>query len=212
MGKFLRYLFWVSLLVAALIGLLRLTAIRWWQIPVGDPYLEASIAPTLRGGDWVILWRATAPRAGDLAICPEPKTPTREVIARFAAMQGEHVKLVKTSLTVNGKVVDNTDSCDSFKTIDPASGAEVSQGCSEEELAEKTHMVAVVRDGYTQPADAELDVPDGQVFLASDNRQFPWDSRDFGTVDRSTCTESVVFRLVSKDGFFDVPNRLSLIH
>jgi signal peptidase I len=212
MGKFLRYLFWVSLLVAALVGLLRLTAIRWWQIPVGDPYLEASIAPTLRGGDWVILWRATSPHAGDLAVCPDPKAPTRQVIARFGGMQGDHVTLSRRSLTVNGKVADNTGSCDTFKVIDPVSGLEVAQGCSEEELFEKTHMTAMVRDGYTQPADADLDVPAGQVFLASDNRQFPWDSRDFGTVDRSSCTESVVFRLVSKDGFFDVPNRLSLIH
>jgi signal peptidase I len=211
MGKFLRYVFWVSLLGAALVGFLRLTVIRWWQIPVGDPYLEASIAPTLRGGDWVILWRATAPHAGDLALCPEPKT-ARPVIGRFAGMQGDHVKLVKSSLTVNGQIVDNTGACDSFKTVDPGSTREVSQGCSQEELAEKTHMVGVVRDGYTQPADAELDVPSGQVFLASDNRQFPWDSRDFGTVERSSCTESIVFRLVSKDGFFDVPNRLSLIH
>jgi hypothetical protein len=45
----------------------------------------------------------------------------------------------------------------------------------------------------------------------SDNRQFPWDSREFGAVPRATCTEAVVFRLVSKDGFFDVANRFTLI-
>ncbi len=212
MAKLLRYIFWVSLIVAVLVGLLRLTAIRWWQVPVGDPYLDASIAPTLRGGDWLILWRATAPRSGDLALCPDPKAPARIVIGRFAGMQGDHVKISKNALTVNGSVADNTGSCDSFKTIDPAAGLEVPQGCSEEELFEKTHLIAVVRDSYAEPAPVDLDVPEGKVFLLSDNRQFPYDSRDFGAVDRSSCAETIVVRLVSKDGFFDVANRFTWIH
>jgi len=45
----------------------------------------------------------------------------------------------------------------------------------------------------------------------SDNRQYPYDSRDFGTVERSTCREAVVFRLVSEDGYFDQKNRFTFI-
>ncbi len=212
MAKLLRYIFWVSLLVAALVGVLRLTAIRWWQVPLGDPYLEASIAPTLRGGDWLILWRATAPRSGDLALCPDPTAAARQVIGRFAGVQGDHVKVLKNAVTINATVADNTGSCDSFKTIDPGTGLEVAQGCNEEELAEKTHLTAVVRDGDPPPADVDQDVREGKVFLLSDNRQFPWDSRDFGPVDRGSCSEKIVFRLVSKDGFFDVAHRFALIH
>ena len=62
-----------------------------------------------------------------------------------------------------------------------------------------------------RPADALADVPSGHVYLVSDNRQFPWDSREFGPVERTTCAETVFFRLVSKDGFFDVANRLTVI-
>src|SRR4051812_29570480 len=65
MSKFLRYLAWTLIIIGGLIGILRLTVIRWWRVPLGDPYLEASIAPNLRGGDWLILWRGTAPIEGD---------------------------------------------------------------------------------------------------------------------------------------------------
>ena len=212
MAKFLRLIAWALLIVAALIAVLRLTAIRWWQVPVGDPYLEASISPTLHGGDWIILWRAGQPRSGDLTLCPEPKAGGRQVIARVVGVPGDHVTLAKNTLAVNGKLADNDSKCDAFKTQDPGSGRSVQQGCYNELVADKTHMTGMIVSGSNQPADAELDVPEGQLFLVSDNRQFPWDSRDFGVVPRSPCSETLVFRLVSKDGFFDVANRLSLIH
>ena len=75
MRKVLRFLLWTAIIVGAIVGLARATAIRWVKIPMGDPYLEASIAPTLRGGDTVILWRLTKPGFGDLVVCPEPDAP-----------------------------------------------------------------------------------------------------------------------------------------
>jgi len=41
----------------------------------------------------------------------------------------------------------------------------------------------------------------------SDNRQYPYDSRDFGPVSRETCTEKVFFRLVGAGGFYDSETR-----
>src|SRR5882672_8016743 len=61
MGKFLNGVLWIAALLAVIVGAARLVAIRWWQIPDNDPIVEASIAPTLRGGDWVLLWRVTPP-------------------------------------------------------------------------------------------------------------------------------------------------------
>jgi hypothetical protein len=61
------------------------------------------------------------------------------------------------------------------------------------------------------PAPVDTTVEDGKVFLVSDNRLLPYDSRDFGQVDRSTCTETVVFRLVSAEGFFDAASRFTFI-
>ncbi|MEP7050450.1 MAG: signal peptidase I [Pseudomonadota bacterium] len=209
MAKFLRYLAWAVAILGLLVGALRATVIRWWQVPSGDPYLDASITPTLHGGDWVISWRGTPPKDGDLTACAEPKT-SRLVIARIVGLGGEHVQMTAAALFVNGKPADNRNSCDSFTSRDPATGLEVKQGCSEEEVAGKVHLIGRLGNDAARPAD--VDVPADLAFLASDNRRFPWDSRDFGLVERSTCTETIVFRLVSSAGFFDVPNRFCLIH
>ena len=211
MAKFLRYLAWTLVIAGALIGLGRLTVIRWWQIPIGDPYLEASIAPTLHGGDWIILWRGTAPSAGALVLCPEPKASNRLVIARLIGEYRDHIRLIGGGLVINGRGPETESGCDRFTSHDPATGQEVSQNCRLEVISGSTHMRGDPLPDGPKPADADMEVPDRQAFLVSDNRLFPWDSREFGAVERDTCRESVLFRLVSKDGFFDVPNRLTLI-
>lgn len=215
MSKFLRITGWIALVLAAIIGLLRLTAIRWWQLPTNDPYFEASVEPTLHGGDWVVLWRATKPNYGALVLCPEPKS-NRPVIGRIVGEAGDHIKLTGSMLTVNKTLMQTEGKCDQFHVRDPANGSDVVQNCSFEVLNDRTHPRGNQADS-TKPAygdpppDPEFDVPGGQVFLLSDNRALPYDSRDYGFVDRNQCVETVVLRLVSKDGFFDVGNRLSLI-
>jgi hypothetical protein len=44
-----RWALWVMISCVVVVLVARATAIRWWRVPAGDPYLEASIAPTLRG-------------------------------------------------------------------------------------------------------------------------------------------------------------------
>jgi signal peptidase I len=211
MAKFLRFLAWTSLVFAVLVGILRLTAIRWWQVPLADPYLEASVAPTLRGGDWIILWRATAPSFGSLVLCPEPKANGRQVIARIVGEARDHVQVGAAGLQVNRARFESEGACDPFSVRDPGSGAPVEQICRGEIIASRSHWRGEQRQDLPQPAEAELDVPSAHVFLVSDNRQFPWDSREFGPVPRDACRETVIFRLLSKDGFFDVANRFTLI-
>ena len=211
MSRFLRYVGWTLLIVAAIVGILRLTVIRWWRVPVGDPYLEASVAPSLRGGDWLILWRGSAPTGGKLVLCPEPKAAGRYVIGRIIGENGDHVKVANGGVLVNGRAFETESNCDSFTVRDPSTGQDTQQGCAREVIGDRTHLRGEPHPNLPKPSDAEADVSGGQVFLVSDNRQFPWDSREFGPVERSTCVETVVFRLVSKAGFFDVPNRLTLI-
>ena len=76
MRKMFRFAFWVALIVGAVIGVARATAIRWWRVPQDDRYLTASISPTLRGGDLILLWRLSKPSLGDLVMCPEPMGKT----------------------------------------------------------------------------------------------------------------------------------------
>jgi hypothetical protein len=63
MSKTLRVVLWTAVVIAAIIGLGRAFAIRWWRIPQDGEYawLAASVTPTLRGGDLVVLWRLSSP-------------------------------------------------------------------------------------------------------------------------------------------------------
>ena len=212
MSKFLRFVAWTLFITGVLIGILRLTVIRWWQVPSDDPYLEASVAPSLRGGDWIILWRGTAPIEGNLVLCPEPKSVNRQVLGRIVGESVDHVSVGPEGLLVNRRRFEPGDnSCDKFTAIDPGTKQSVDQFCGREIVGGIAHLVGGTSANLAPPGAVEVDVPSNHVFLVSDNRQFPWDSRDFGPVPRETCTETVIFRLVSKDGFFDVANRLSLV-
>jgi signal peptidase I len=208
-----RWLIWIGVVLAVVVGIGRAVAIRWWRVPSNDPYLEASIAPTLRGGDLIILWRASPPHSGDLVLCPEPKRPERIVIGRIAAVDGETLEVNGSDAFLNGRRIQVEQACleDHFTTLDPQTQIPVEQRCDLEQMGSRLHQRGNVKetppDKVTQP-EIEAD----HVFLLSDNRQFPYDSRDYGTVERKTCKETVVFRLWSKQGFKDVANRLMFIH
>ena len=214
MRKLVRFVVWVLVIVGAIVGVARLTAIRWWRIPNDDPYLEASIAPTLRGGDLVLLWRLTKPRFGDLVLCPEPEASHRVVIGRIVGESGDVVKVEGATLFVNGARAETDLACTPprFTVEHPATDKEVEQGCDMEVTGNATHPRGGTGGHSVQPAPVDTTVDPGRVFLLSDNRLLPYDSRDFGTVERSTCTETVVFRLVSEQGYFDVDRRFTFIH
>lgn len=209
MRKMFRFLFWLALIVGSVIGVLRLTAIRWWRVPQNDQYLTASISPSVRAGDLILLWRLTRPGFGDLVLCPEPGHPDRVVIGRLVGETRDELQVSGSSITINGKHQTDEGNCKlrTFTERDPASGVEVEQSCSMEELGGGVHMRGDVPSESARPAEVKTKVPAGMVWLVSDNRLFPYDSRDFGPVARETCAETVFFRLVSAAGFFDTSAR-----
>jgi signal peptidase I len=213
MRKMFRFLFWVALVLGVVIGLLRLTVIRWWRVPSNDPYLTASISPTLRGGDLILLWRLGRPGFSDLVLCPEPKQPGRVVIGRIAGVGRDEVEVTGADITVNHKRQSVEGNCAerTFTEKDPGTGFEVEQHCSIEDLGGSTNFRGEIPPESNHPADVKTVVPDNQVWLVSDNRLFPYDSRDFGAVPQETCTETVFFRLVGAKGFFDTSSRKDYI-
>src|SRR5688572_22140260 len=113
---FIRLFGFTVIMLGALVGVLRLTCLRWWQVPLDDPDLAASIAPTLGAGDWVILWRATAPGFGDLVLCPDPEDPSEVFIGRIAAEGGDKLEIdPRGMLTVNNSRIRSERACDSPK-------------------------------------------------------------------------------------------------
>jgi signal peptidase I len=212
MRRLFQVVFWVVLVVGVVIGLARATAIRWWRVPTDDPYLSASTSPSVRAGDLILLWRLTRPGFGDLVMCPEPKKPGRVVIGRLVGESRDEIELKGGDIILNGKRVIVEGNCQprTFSERDPATGIPVEQYCSTEEIGAGLHLRGEQIQGVA-PSDAKTTVPDGHVFLVSDNRQYPYDSREFGTVERSTCTETVFFRLLGAGGYFDSKARNTYI-
>ena len=211
MRKLGKGLLWVTLALAVLVGIARATVLRSWRIPDDDPWLEASIAPTLRGGDLVLLWRLGKPHFGDLVICPEPNRPDRLVIGRIAAESGDDIQVEGAKVTINGRGAETEHACDRFTVTSPTTHVDVEQDCSVEAIAGHLHMRGGVQNAGVLPAPVNQKIPDGKQFLLSDNRLLPYDSRDFGLVDPDTCTEMVLFRVVGKQGFFDEKARFTFI-
>lgn len=207
-----RFLAWVLVVAALIVGVARGVALRWWQIPTTDPELAASIGPSLRGGDWILLWNLTRPSLGSLVVCPDPDDPGNVVIGRIAAQAGQTVTIEGDGVKIDGQTFDIEYNCteQTFRLTDPDSLQEVEVYCDMESVDGALHMRGYApekknRRKYVKQVGA------GHIFLLSDNRAYPFDSRHFGTLDRRSCKETVFFRLVSKDGFFDVPNRLTVV-
>jgi signal peptidase I len=210
--KLWKLLLYAAICVGVVIGILRATAIRWWRIPDDDPYLEASIAPTLRGGDLIVLWRGSKPSFGDLVVCPEPRAEHRFVIGRIAGMPGDKVQVDGPRLKVNGRNTHGEAACDNekFSITDPNTRTEVEQTCDREDIGGRIHPRGNPPQGRSLEL-ASLTAEPNHVLLISDNRYYPYDSRDFGGVPRESCRESVVFRLLSAKGFSDVESRFSFV-
>jgi len=148
---------------------------------------------------------------GDLVACPEPAHPERWVVARILAEPGDSIVIEGTHVQINGKPSETEHACPRFKVKRPESGAEVEQDCQLEAVGGSTHLRGSTTGTDVSPAPVTQKVEPGRVFLVSDNRQFPYDSRDFGTVAQDSCSEAVFFRLVGKEGYFDSETRFTYI-
>ncbi len=204
----LKTVLWVVGILAVVLGGLRLTALRWWQVPSDDDELAASIAPTLHPGDWVILWRLTPLSFGDLVVCPDPDNEGYNVIGRVGGEGGDSLRLTGGDIYVNRKKMATESACNPprVKIEDPAGGS-VELPCSIEAMGGIKHM----RLGSKKSAEFSTEVPAGSVFLVSDNRNMPFDSRNYGTLQRDACKETVVFRIIGAGGFGDVESRFMFI-
>lgn len=211
MEKIFRFLAWMLIIGGLCVAALRVTAIRWWQVPPDDPELGVSLAPSLNAGDWVLLWRLTKPGIGDLVVCPDPDDPTNVVIGRMAAETGDRVTLQGQQVQRNGEAFRVEQNCNqrTFQVTDPEGEEDFELFCDMEFLGGKLHKRGFGSEEQGRKFDARI--TQGKVFLLSDNRAFPFDSRHYGSVARESCKESLFFRLTSAEGFFDVDQRLTFI-
>jgi signal peptidase I len=212
MRAFGRFALWAVVGIIAVVLMFRLTCIRWWKVPEDDPYLVASVAPALRAGDWVLLWRLSEPVSGSLAFCPDPKYPGRIVIGRMIGEEGQKVVVSGTTVEVEGKRLPSEGGCSKsrFRVKPPRGGDEIELRCSTEVVGGSVHERGEAEAIADIPS-YEATVGAGQALLVSDNRRFPYDSREYGPVDRAACKETVFFRLFGREGFFHSETRFTYI-
>src|SRR5690606_10146167 len=154
--------------------------------------------PTLRAGDWVLLWRLTRPSVGDLVLCPDPDDAANVVMGRVAADAGDRVTIHGQKVVVDDQTFDVEVNCTDrmFSMLHPVSRKEVEIFCDMENVNGVRHTRGYQPEGRLLRKFATR-VESGKIFLLSDNRAYPFDSRHFGTIDRLSCQETVFFRLVS---------------
>lgn len=212
MRKLVRGLVWFAVVVGLIVGALRMTVLEWWQVPMDDPQMGASVAPTLAPGDWVLVLHH-APSFGDLARCIDPQEPRRFVIGRLLGEQGDRLTFDGPDVSVNDKRGVQEHSCSPSKVTvnDPTSGTPVDLHCSVEAVINHKHLRATSTRGHTGPTNRTATVSEGNVYLVSDNRVFPLDSREYGAIPKASCNDLIFFRVVSLKGFGDADTRLTYL-
>ncbi|MEM1030627.1 MAG: signal peptidase I [Myxococcota bacterium] len=214
MDRLFRFVAWSfgTAIVLALVG--RAFLFETWTVPSEDedPWLAASIAPTLAAGDFILMLTVGEATHGDLVRCRDPEDPGVFVVGRIAGESGDTVEIRGATLAVNGIRYDAKEACAEPKlsVAHPDTGNDVPLRCSRVEFGGTWHYRASrALDG--RPDGHRREVGAGRVFLLSDNRSLHLDSRDFGTVDKATCGGRISLRLWGREGWKDARHRLDVI-
>lgn len=149
---------------------LLIVAVRAYVVePLRVP--SASMAPALWPGDFIFADKRYARglgaqvKRGDVAIFTYPNDRTLLYVKRVVALPGDRVQMRGTELLVNGQ---------------PSPVPDAPQPPAAMLQAARVPPGGLSPD--QRPAQWDLVVPPGQVFVLGDHRQASVDSRDFGTV------------------------------
>lgn len=207
MESFVRGAWWILAILGAIGLLLYLFVVDTWLVPGTDTAFAASIEPTLRVGDRILVQRGSVPRVGQLARCQHPLASGTYVIGRVFGESRDRVEVRNEAVILNGKNVPTRHACPSERVIHPVSGQEVELTCAVEDNGAFTYSTLLNRE---YPAGGGLaNVEPGKLYLVSDNRHLHQDSRDYGLVDASTC-EHVLYRLWG-DSYADGTRRFTFL-
>ena len=149
-------------LILALI--IRTSVVQAYKIPSG------SMIPTLLIGDYLLankfiygpkipfidkrLFVLTKPQKGDIIIFPSPEDPSKDLIKRVVAVEGDVIEERDKQIFINGKPID------------------------EPYIQHTDSFLSGLRDNFSPYL-----VPKGKIFVMGDNRDQSYDSRYWGCVD-----------------------------
>jgi signal peptidase I len=191
---FTRGVLWVAGILGAICLLLHLFVFEVWTVPRGpDDLFGASILPTLKVDDRVLVQRGRRPNIGELARCSSPLVSGGYVVGRVFGKSRDRVEVTDRRVTTNGQALASRYACPPVVVPHPVTQSLVTMHCEAHETGAWTFETLSPPEGMSAGTSQAVVEP-GKVYLLSDNRLMHHDSRDFGQVDESTC-EHIVFRL-----------------
>ena len=185
----------------------------WNDVPTG------SMKPTIMEGDRVLVNKLAYdlkipfttthlaqwgdPQRGEIVVFYSPADEKR-LVKRVVGIPGDTVQLINNRLFVNGKPADYEALAKS--TINEIPTAEQSSHeFARESASEHPHAVMTTPAMASVRSFGPITVPTGQYFMMGDNRDNSYDSRYWGTVERSRIvgrTSSVVMSLNPEAHYF----------
>jgi signal peptidase I len=194
------------LIMALILFSIRSSLADWNDVPSG------SMQPTILVGDrvWVnklaydlkvpfTTWHIAEwsdPQRGDIVVFFSPKDGTR-MVKRVIGLPGDTIELRNARLFINGQPVD-------YSPLEPGAFKELADPerahatFATEQLPVHPHAVMALNGVPAMRTFGPVHIAAGQYFMMGDNRDNSFDSRYFGTVDRSQIvgrTSSVVLSL-----------------
>lgn len=134
----------------------------------------ASMEPSFYSGDYLIVneisYRFSDPQRGDVIVFHYPFNPRARFIKRIIGLPGETIRIDE------GKVKIFNDNFPQGKVLDESS--------------------YLGKDNYT-PGNLEITLGQNQYFVMGDNREFSFDSREWGPLERKYIIGKVGVRLFS---------------
>lgn len=130
-----------------------------------------SMDPTFHNGEYILTnkieYKITDPQRGDIVIFKSPRNKDIDYIKRVIALPGETLRLSNSRFFINGKMLDES------AYLDPS---------------------IYTYGGSYLPEGVEITIPQGQYFVAGDNRPHSSDSREFGPIAKEDFIGKALFR------------------
>lgn len=213
MDKLLRGLLWTAGILGVLVLIGRALFFDLWTFP-DDRRFAASVAPTLRAQDRLLVMKESDPGIGDLVRCADPEDPSGFVVGRVAGRAGDHLEIEGISLLNDGHGYTAESSCrDRAMTLpSPGEGADIEVLCDRVAMGSGWHYRGHGPKPRFTYDKVSTEVRAGMLYLVSDDRDWHEDSRDYGQVPVASCSHKIVFRFWGSVGMGADPWRFEFIH
>jgi signal peptidase I len=147
-------------------------------VVIGDQIMGNKLAFAPRAGWHGPLLPYREIRRGDIIVFKYPVSPATHFVKRVIGVPGDHVRIVRRQVSVNGRFLDESYKVHKIGTIE-----EFRDQFPASPLGPLLPRWADQMRNYVK--DGSLVVPPGQYFVMGDNRDFSSDSRYWGFVPRA---------------------------